>query len=153
MQEFLAHCTVFRNQFIFKNRGIIRKYFLHESSCSWKVLQLSCFKKNPVLSLFISVLIWNWTDQVARPGQMGLGFSWKTRPLEPYFQKLSMLPPRKNPSLQLSCFKFSQIRPLEASYLVIQKTVLFWSELTVFGFKFILHPISRKLTQPVTPGA
>ena len=152
MQEFLFHCTVFRNQFIFKNRGIIWKHFLHESSCSWKVLQLSCFEKNPVLSQFVPVLNWNRTGQVARPGHMGLGFSWKTWPLEPYFRKLSTLLTRKNPSLQLCSFTFSQIRLLKASNLVIQKTVLFWSELTVFGLMFILRPISRKLAQPITPG-
>ena len=59
---------------------------------------------------------------------------WKTWPLEPYFWKRSMLLPRKNPSLQLSCFKFPQIRPLKASNLVNQKTVLFWSELDSFRF-------------------
>ena len=152
MQEFLAPCTVFRNQFVFKNQGIFWKYFLHEGSCSWKFLKLSCFEKNLILSQFVPVLVWNWTRQIARPRHMGLGFSWKTRPLEPYFEKLSAPPPRKNPSLQLSCFNFSQIRPLEASNLLDQKTVLFWSELTVFGLVFVLRPISRKLAQPITSG-
>ena len=68
------------------------------------------------------------------------------------FLKTVSVAPKKNPSLQLMCFKFSQIRPLEACNLVFQKTVLFQSELTVFGLGFVLRPISRKLAQPITSG-
>ena len=66
--------------------------------------------------------------------KIGLGFWWKTWPLEPYFWKLSTLPPRKNPTLQLCSFTFSQIRPLKASNLLDHKTALFWSELDSFRF-------------------
>ena len=77
VQEFLFHCTVFRNQFIFKNRGIIWKHFLHESSSSLKDLQLLCFEKNLILSQLVPVLVWNRDRQVARPGKLVSDFDEK----------------------------------------------------------------------------
>ena len=102
MQEFLFHCTVSRNQFIFENWGIIWKHFLHKSSCSLTVLKLSCFEKNLILYPLVPVFIWNRDKAGCMSWDFGLGFSLKTRPLEPYFWKLSTRTPRKNPSLQLS---------------------------------------------------
>jgi len=134
MQEFLFHCTVFRNQFISKNWGIIWKHFLHESSCSLTVLKLSCFEKNLILYQLIPVFIWNRDKADCTSWDFGLGFWLKTWPLEPYFEKLAALVSRKNPTLQLCSFTFSQIRPLKTSNLLDQKTALFWSELDSFRF-------------------
>ena len=50
-----------------------------------------------------------------------------------------MYPSRKNPSEQLSCFKFLQIRPLRASNFTFPETGQFYPKMAVFGFKFVLR--------------
>ena len=123
----------FWNPFLFKNLGWIGKSCLHESFRSQKILQLLCFAQNLVRNLIPSFSPLNSPGRAWNLGTVRLGFLSKLRPLEPYFGKRSLMSPRKNRSLQLSCFKFYQIQPLRASKSVFQKTGQF-PELAVFLF-------------------
>ena len=77
VQEFLSHCTVFRNLFRSLKQGIIWKFFLHKSFSSLKDLQLSCFEKNLIRSQSVPVFIWIRPGQIARPGKLVSDFHEK----------------------------------------------------------------------------
>ena len=82
-----------------------------------------CQKPSSDSNIFIFRVETDWS--CTKSGPTRHGFLQKRRPLEPSFRKLPTMPPRKISSLQLSCFKFFQIRPLRAQNCLSRKLASF----------------------------